>query len=86
MKISIQKVVNYFLEIDLEYLEKLHELHNDLPFWRGRMKIENVEKLVANFNDKTKYVIRIRNLRHALNHGLTLKKFIDWLSLIKILD
>ena len=86
MKISIQKVVNCFLEIGLEYLEKLHELHNNLPFWRERMKIENVEKLVANFYDKTKYVIRIRNLRYALNHGLILKTFIDWLILIRILD
>ena len=22
----------YFLEVDVQYLEKLHELHNDLPF------------------------------------------------------
>ena len=22
----------YFLEVDAQYLEKLHELHNDLPF------------------------------------------------------
>ena len=38
------------------------------------MKIENVEKLVANFHDKTEYVIHIRNLKQALNHGLVLKK------------
>ena len=29
----------YFLEVDVEYPEKLHELHNDLPFLPGRMKI-----------------------------------------------
>ena len=38
----------YFLDVDVQYLEKLHELHNDLPFLRDRMKIEKVEKLVAN--------------------------------------
>ena len=38
------------------------------------MKIEKVEKLVANLHDKTEYVIRIRNLKQALNHGLVLKK------------
>ena len=27
-----------------------------------------------NLHDKTEYAIRIRNLKHALNHGLTLKK------------
>ena len=31
----------YFLEIDVHYLEKLHELHNDLPFLPERMKIES---------------------------------------------
>ena len=38
----------YFLDVDVQYLEKLHELHNDLPFLRDRMKIEKVENLVAN--------------------------------------
>ena len=38
------------------------------------MKIEKVEKLVANLNDKKEYVIHIWNLRQALNHGLVLKK------------
>ena len=64
----------YFFEVDVQYLEKLHELHNDLPFLPERMKIEKVEKLVANLHDKTEYVIHIRNLKQALNHGLVLKK------------
>ena len=38
------------------------------------MKFEKVEKLVANFYDKTEYVIYVRNLKQALNHGLILKK------------
>ena len=39
------------------------------------MKTKKVEKLVANFHYKTEYVIRIRNLKQTLNHGLVLKKF-----------
>ena len=38
------------------------------------MKFGKVEKLVANLHDKTEYVIHIRNLKQALNHGLVLKK------------
>ena len=38
------------------------------------MKIEKVEKLVANLHDKTEYVIHIRSLKQALSHGLVLKK------------
>ena len=31
------------------------------------MKIEKVEKLVANLRDKNEYVVHIRNLKQALN-------------------
>ena len=62
----------YFPEVDVQYPEKLHELHNDLSFLPERMKIEKVEKLVTNLHDK--YAIHIRNLGQALNHGLFLKK------------
>ena len=40
------------------------------------MKIEKVQKLVANLHDKNKCLIHIRNLKQALNHGLVLKSFI----------
>ena len=30
----------WFLEVDVQYLEKLDDLHNDLPFLPERMKIE----------------------------------------------
>ena len=39
------------------------------------MKIEKVEKLVANLHDETEYVVHIRNLKQSLNHVLVLKKF-----------
>ena len=64
----------YFLEVDVQYCEKLHELHNDLPFLRERMKIKKVKKLVSNLHDKIEYVIHIRNLKQALNHELILEK------------
>ena len=38
------------------------------------MKIEKVEKFVANLHDKTEYVTDIRNLKQALNLRLVLKK------------
>ena len=33
-------------------------------FYQKKMKIEKVEKLVANLHDKTEYVINIINLKH----------------------
>ena len=64
----------YFLEVDVQYPEKLHEFHNDLPFLPERMKLQKVEKLVANLHDKTEYVILIRNSKQPLNHGLVWRK------------
>ena len=49
-------------------------LHNDLPFLPKKVKIEIAEELVANFFGKNEYVIHIRNLKQASNHGLVLKK------------
>ena len=53
----------YFLEGDVQYFEKLHEIYNDLPFLPERMKIEKFEKLLANLDDQAEYVIHIRNLK-----------------------
>ena len=34
----------YSLEVDLQYLETLHETHNDLPFLAERMKNKKSRK------------------------------------------
>ena len=62
-----------FLEVDVQYLEHLHNVYNDLPFLPARMKIEKTEKCLANLNDKIEYVIQIRKLESVLNQGLVLK-------------
>ena len=64
----------YFLKVDVQYPEKLHELHNDFSFLPEGTKIEKVEKLVTNLQDKTEYVIHIRNLKQELNHRSVLRK------------
>ena len=64
----------YFLEIDFQYPEKLHELDNDLQFLSEGMDFEKVKKIVTNLHDKIEYAIYIRNLKQALNHLLVLKK------------
>ena len=73
----------YFLEVDIQCLEKLHKLPNDLVFLTERMKIKKIEKLAANLHNKTGYVIHIRNLKHALNQRLFLKKIQRVINLIK---
>ena len=69
-----EKDEGYFLEVNVQYPEKLHELHNDLLFLPEKIKFEKAEKLVTNLHDKTEYVIHIRNLEQRLNHELILRK------------
>ena len=71
---------------NFQYHEKLHELHNDLSFLPQRVKIEKFKKLLANFHDKTEYVIHIRNLKQALNLEIVMKNCIELLNLNKRLS
>ena len=63
----------YFFEVDVEYSKTLFNSHKDLSFLPERKKIERVEKLICGIEDKEKYVILIRALKQALNHGLKLR-------------
>ena len=62
------------LEVDLKYPEKLHDLHNDYPLAPERVKVNDVEKLIPNLNDKKKYVIHHETLKLYLSLGLKLTK------------
>ena len=62
------------LEVDLEYPEKLHDLHNDYPLAPERVTVNKVEKLIPNLNNKTKYVIHHETLKLYLSLGLKLTK------------
>ena len=64
----------YILEVDVKYSRKLHDLHSDLPFLPKIKKIDKCKKLVCNLRNKKKYVVHIKSLKQALNHGLKLKK------------
>ena len=64
----------YILEVDVEYPKKLHDLHSNLPLLPERIKTDKCKKLLSNLNNKKNYVVDIRSLKQALNHGLILKK------------
>ena len=60
-----------FLKLVFNAPTKLYEFHNGLLFLSEMMKIEKVEKLLANLHE---HVIFMKNLKQALNHGLILRK------------
>ena len=66
--------VGYFLEVDVKYPKKLFSSYKYLPFLPEREKIEKVEKLICDIQDKENYGHHIRVIKQALNHGLILKR------------
>ena len=67
----------YLLEVYVVYPRELHDYHNDLPFMCAKMKINGVEKIVPNLYYKHKYVVHIKALKQAIDHGLVLEKYIE---------
>ena len=68
------KSVSCILEVDLEYPDELHDLHNEYPLAPEKLKIGKVDKLVPNLNNKTKYVLHYETLKLYLRLGLKLTK------------
>jgi hypothetical protein len=68
--------IAYVLEVDLEYPDELHELHNDYPLAceRYQPKGDNCYKLCGTFHDKKDYIVHIKNLQLYLKLGLRLKR------------
>ena len=65
--------IGYFFEVGIDYPKELFNLHKDLPFPPESKKIDKVEKLISDIQDKKKYVIHIRALKQALINGLKFK-------------
>ena len=88
MSISEKSLIGYFLEVDLEYPDKLHELapeklavYSDMLSHyckkiadKFEIKVDEVKKLIPNLNNKTNYVAHYRNLQLYLSLGMKLTK------------
>ena len=73
-ELSKKEDYGYILEVDVNYRTEIHDSHNELPFMCERLNLYGVTKLVPNLKDKFKYVIHIRALAQALDHGLVLEQ------------
>lgn len=70
--------IGYILEVDLDYPNNLHDLHNELPFCPESLIPPNsnskIPKLIPNLQPKRNYIIHYRNLKQCLANGLILKR------------
>lgn len=75
LNISDTDSQGYVLEVDLEYPEHLHDLHNDFPFCPENIipPHSKCSKLIPNLFDKSNYIIHYRNLKQCVQHGLIVK-------------
>ena len=75
-KYELNNWENYscILEVDLEYPEELHDLHNDYPLAPEQIEVNKVEKLIPNLRDKENYVLHYENLKQYLDLGLELTR------------
>ena len=73
-ELVVKKDYGYLLEVNVRYPKALHDYHSDLPFMCAKMKINGVDKLVLNLYYKRKYVIHVKALAQALEHGLVLDR------------
>ena len=62
------------IEVHLEYPKKLHDAHNEYPSAPEQLKVNKVNKLIPNLNDKKKYVVHHKTLRQYLDLGLKITK------------
>ena len=86
MSISEKSPIECFLEVDFEYTDELHELHNGFPLAPEKLAVssdmlpkycKNIAdkyEIKANLGNKTNYVLHHRNLQLYLTLGMKLAK------------
>ena len=67
MSISEKSPIGYFLEVDLEYPDELHELHNDFPLAPEKFAVSNdmLSKYCKKITDK--YEIKVGDAKKLIS-------------------
>ena len=88
MSVNDKSPIGYFLEVDLEYPEELHELHNDFPLAPEKLTVSNdmLSKYCKKIGDKYEMKVGdvekvIPNLANKTNYVVHYRNFQLYLSL-----
>ena len=67
MSISEKSPIGYFLEVDLEYPDELHELHNDYPLAPEKLAVSS--DMLSNYCKKIadKYEIKVGDAKRLIS-------------------
>ena len=68
------KIQSCHLEVDLEYLDHLHDAHNDYPLAPEQVEINKVKKLIPHLGPRKNYIVHHGMLQQILKRGLVLTK------------
>ena len=66
MSINKKSYVGYFLEVDCEYPNELHELHKDYPLAPGKLAVSNDMLLTYCKNISDKYDIKVGDVKKLI--------------------
>ena len=68
MSVSEKSPIGYFLEVDLEYPDELHELHNDFPLAPEKLTVSNdmLSKYCKKIADK--YEIKVSDVKKLISN------------------
>ena len=66
MSINEKSLIGYFLEVDLEYPDELHELHNDYPLAQEKLAVSSdmLSKCCKKITDK--YEIKVGDVKKLI--------------------
>ena len=56
---NVESDKEYFFEVDIQYLENLHNLQSDLPILSETIITEKIQKLASSLHYNAEYVISI---------------------------
>ena len=89
MSLSPDNAQGYIFEVDLDYPDHLHDIHNDYPLAAELFSPTGKDQdkmLIPNLYSKSHYVCHYRTLQFYLKHGLILKIFIGFFLLINVIS
>ena len=68
MSINDKSSIGYFLEVDLEYPDKLHELHNDFPLASEKFAVSS--DILSNYCKKIadEYEIKVGDVTKLISN------------------